>query len=322
MNLFNAALLSLLIVSACHPTQQNTSQPILLLDFIQKEFATFQNEMSDKIDLSPSYIFCRHAVEGVLEHKRVLHVQTGKDLEAASQCMTEIVLRHPKGFSQIIGAGIAGASSQIGGLHKEEKPTQAVMIGDICISSRARNFDIHHLSGNATSKVVILDGTLETTMRQKLAHFHFSHNPSPTLAFMNFFHKQQRPNRIFYGDQCAEISSNGFWGGFTNEALCRHYTAEVINIGREKKVNEDDVLCISATEGAAWMSVVSRAWPKTPTVNIRSVSDYVYPPLHPQGKPMWSEKQHIDSSYDKSGYAFAAQQVHDLVLFYLRNTTK
>jgi purine nucleoside permease len=294
------------------------------------ETQPYLKALTERVDRTPDSAYCKGLYEGKILDQPVLVATTGTGADNSGPCMQEILQMYGRRVREVIWSGIAGATPAVGGIvdaktGKLKTEVEPVMIGDVCISPLAWNYDLHFSSvadwkRAAESDPVATDGwwrMRESSGKTDVLGFENVEQYAiadkaladellaaagavewPSLAadtqkvVQNFFPGGSiRPVRVFDYTQCAEVASNTFWHGVVEDRLSRQYLADLINASgyTAQTVTEDDVVVLSAMEAVAWMSVVERWTAKTgvsiPMVVIRAASNYDHVPLDADGQP-------------------------------------
>lgn len=295
------------------------------------ESKPFINAMSGKVDKSASSAYCQGVYDGTISGQPVTVVVTGTAGGNAGPCMQEILGMYDGRIREVIWSGIAGATPAVGGLvdsqGKLRPKAKHVMIGDTCISPLAWNYDLHfsnvtdwalaHASKSPDSPThgwwPMVDSTGKETVPgfQGIQQFVVADKAlsdeliaasasatAPTVPISvkskikrYFASKDIRPARTFDYTQCAEISSDNFWHGPTEDLLSRQYLAGLINHSGYRtgsKAAASDVVTFSAMEAVPWMSAVAR-WNEhygttIPMSVVRAASNYDQNPFGAKGK--------------------------------------
>ncbi|MBI2982342.1 MAG: hypothetical protein HYY44_08685, partial [Deltaproteobacteria bacterium] len=304
------------------------------------EAAPFLDQMQQRQDRSSEFAFCDQVFTGHLYGASILLAVTGMATDAAGTCMQEILFHHNNQIKEVVWSGIAGVSPQKGDLYGPQGirriDREAVMIGDLCISPLAINYDLHHSSVNDWEKgerwwsseggwwrlkwdnrnlmaggpTTLADELLKVaqtvnlpevpeTLRPKIRAYH----PDPENTM-------RRP-KIYRYEECAEVSSNTFWHGAPEDHLARRYVAELIGKNFKKETDADKVVAFTAMEAVSWMNVIEE-WNELhktsiPFVNVRSASNYDQPPPGPNGRPVISARESLQKGFDLGGEEYAAQ---------------
>lgn len=332
------------------------------------ESRPFLANLRDPVDRSKDSVYCESVHEGMLNGQKVTVVVTGTGGNNAGPCAQEMLYWYASDIKEFIWSGIAGVSPAVGGLYagdgRRRAGAEPVMIGDVCISPLTWNFDLTFSSVNGwmarrtpdtrylssggwwimkdadgQSKVDGFEDVQQyirapTALADELLAAAASETwpePGPGVIrkIERFFERSRvRPVKVYDYTECAEVASNTFWHGATEDRLARHYLAGLINsagFSMEESARPDTVVAYSGMESAAWMSVVAR-WNQRrntsiPIVVVRSASNYDQMPLTadgdpvsgPNGKPL-TAMQDILIDLKQAGAEFAANMAARPVL--------
>ncbi len=274
------------------------------------ETQPFLTALKNKVDRTAKSAFCKGVYEGNISGQSVVIVTTGSGSDNAGACMQELLYEYKSSIKEVIWSGIGGATPAVGGLVDRagnmRKSAVPVMLGDVCISALAWNYDLNFSSAGDWA-----DGVRKTGKRYdpaggwwpmknsdgKASVIGFENVQSFTIADKSLANElveaakrvpwpslsselqanarryfgadQLRKVRVFDSSQCGEVAGNNFWLGVVEDRLARQYLANLVAVSgyAAKSTSEDDVVAFSAMEGAAWMSVVDR-WNKHYRMNI------------------------------------------------------
>lgn len=274
------------------------------------ETQPFLQVLKDKVDRTSKSAFCKGVYEGHISGQSVVIVTTGTGSDNAGPCMQELLYHYKTRIREVIWSGIGGVTPAVGGLVDRQgrirDPIEPVMIGDVCISALAWNYDLNFSSAGDWARVsrdsgkpydptgswwpmkdsqgktsvlgfenvqlfTIADKALADeliTVARKLSWPPLA--PDVQTKVERYFAADQvRPVRIFDSTQCGEVAGNNFWHGVVEDRLARQYLASLIAVSgyAPATTSEDDVVVFSAMESGAWMSVVAR-WNQARNVKI------------------------------------------------------
>ncbi len=265
------------------------------------ETQPFLKALEGKVDRTKDATYCKGLYEGKLAGQAVVIATTGTGSGNAGPCMQEILYQYNTRIKEVIWSGIGGISPAVGGIvdnqtGKLKTQMDANMIGDVCISPLAWNYDLHFSSiadwkasidagaplsstsgwwnmknskGKAdvigfenVQQFAIADKTLADELLAAAKQVDLPEaSPDVITIEKRFFPEDKlRKEKFFDYSQCGEISSDNFWHGVVEDRLSRQYLADLINAAGyvPKKVTEDDVVSFSAMESVPWMSIVTR----------------------------------------------------------------
>uniref|UniRef100_A0A7S2W9M4 Nucleoside phosphorylase domain-containing protein n=1 Tax=Rhizochromulina marina TaxID=1034831 RepID=A0A7S2W9M4_9STRA len=216
--------------------------------------------------------FCEQVVHGTLAGHPVLLVTTGIGHDRAGLCLRGLLSVYHKSTREILFIGTGGISPAKGGIVNSDNcsavspaaETETTLIGDVCVSAMAANWDCHqcswpqrvesacgplpcHMFGRADlfgdwgcmyiTDAALADEVLEASQTLDLPKpsaalretiDHFWHGMSVGTGEPYSDHLRSNP-RIFDYTECAEATSNTFWVGTPYDELGRIYVADIIN---------------------------------------------------------------------------------------------
>jgi len=304
------------LLAACAPVSstvrrdaepaQGAARTVILTAFGDKaatfgETQPFLLALTDKVDRSGASAFCVGVYEGNISGQPVVIATTGTGGDNAGPCMQELLYQYGPHIREVIWSGIAGVSPAVGGVvdaaGRRRAAAAPVMIGDVCISALAWNYDLHFSSvsdwaqanpgrlryplesgwwpmknSNGKADVIGFDNVQQFVIAERSLADALS-RAAQTLVLpgmdrgvqdkvKRFFAAEQlRPVRFFDSTQCGEVAGNVFWHGVVEDRLSRQYLASLVTasgFGGSQPVTEDQVVTFSAMESAAWMSVLTR----------------------------------------------------------------
>ncbi len=225
--------------------------------------------LENRVDRTDASTFCSGVYEGTLYDQPVVIVTTGTGGDNAGPCMHELLYWYGARLKEVIWSGIGGASPAIGGLVDESGQVRTnpepVMIGDVCISSLAWNYDLH-FSSVADWRTAQATGTphdpasgwwpmknsdgkadvpgFETVQQYVIADTALADELLSAAQQVTWPPLEQdivekierllscRPARdvaVFDYTQCGEVGGNDFWHGVTEDWLARRYLASLIS---------------------------------------------------------------------------------------------
>jgi purine nucleoside permease len=297
------------------------------------ETQPFLQALQHKVDRTAASAFCEGVYEGELSGQPVVVVTTGTGADNAGPCMQELLYWYGAHIKEVIWSGIGGVTPAVGGIVDDagqRRPDAApVMIGDVCISALAWNYDLHFSSvsdwrtaraagapfdpaggwwpmknsdGNSdvlgfdnVQQFVIADPALADELLQAAQQVTWPALDDGVRAKVEHFFTpdQVRPVQVFDYTQCGEVAGNNFWHGAVESKLARQYLSSLITAAGFAQAAEDDVVTFSAMEAAAWMSVLAR-WnahhgTQIPMAVIRGASNYDQIALDATGAPAVGE---------------------------------
>ena len=266
------------------------------------ETQPFLKALEGQVDRTSDAAFCSGIFEGTLSGQPVVVATTGDGSDNSGPCMLELLYLYGPRVKEVIWSGVAGVTPAVGGLVDSatgalKTAPSPVMIGDVCISALAWNYDLHFSSvndwrraaeaaGNLNSpsggwwgmkgtpgqttfggfadvqEYTIADKALADELVNASQGVQWPAAPAAVVSSDEVFFTggQLRGVRAFDYTQCGEVSSNSFWYGAVEDGLARQYLASLITASQEAgpAVTANDVVVFSAMESAAWMSVLTR----------------------------------------------------------------
>jgi purine nucleoside permease len=277
------------ILTAFGAATYGETQPFLL---------ALQNQVTRTVHSA----YCEGVYEGQISGQEVVVVTTGTGGGNSGPCLQELLTVYGAGVKEVIWSGIGGVTPAVGGLvdgnGQRRAGAEAVMIGDVCISSVAWNYDLHFSSASdwaaaaaqegqrynpaggwwymksptGTTEVIGFEDVRQSvTTTTTLADELLSAAQQVTWPAMDsgvqekveryFSSDQVRPVRVFDYTQCGEVGGDNFWHGVVEDRLSRQYLAGLIaasGYAPGAAVSEETVVVFSAMEAQAWMSVLQR----------------------------------------------------------------
>jgi purine nucleoside permease len=337
---------TMLLAAACTPVAPRPSpasdagsrRSIILTAFGDSagtfgETQPFLQALQNKVDRTAEAAFCEGVYEGELSGQPVVVVTTGTGADNAGPCMQELLYWYGPQVKEVIWSGIGGVTPAVGGIVDDAGRRRAgaapVMIGDVCISALAWNYDLHFSSvgdwrvartdgapydpaggwwpmknSDGSSDVlgfdnvqqfVIADTALADELLVAAQQVAWPAMDEGVRAKVEHFFTadQVRAVRVFDYTQCGEVAGNNFWHGAVESKLARQYLAGLITAAGFVPAREDAVVSFSAMEAAAWMSVLAR-WnahhgTQIPMAVIRGASNYDQVALDATGNPVKGE---------------------------------
>jgi purine nucleoside permease len=270
------------------------------------ETQPFLKALTAKVDRTPDTTYCKGLYEGKIFGQPVVIATTGTGSDNAGPCMQEILQIYNREIKEVIWSGIAGASPAVGGIvdtatGKLKTQFEPVMIGDVCISPLAWNYDLHFssvadwktaadrgdepvpttgwwLMKESSGKTdviglenvrqyVISDKALADELLAAARAVDWSPPDADTQSVVKRFFPDSpiRLVRVFDYTQCGEVAGDNFWHGVVEDRLSRQYLADLINASgyASRTLTEDDVVVMTSMEAVAWASVLARWTAKT-----------------------------------------------------------
>jgi purine nucleoside permease len=293
------------------------------------ETQPFLLALEHKVVRTADSAYCEGVYEGQISGQDVVVVTTGTGGDNSGPCMQELLQMYRTQIKEVIWSGIGGVTPAVGGLvdgtGARRADAEPVMIGDVCISALAWNYDLHFSSVSdwaaaageddqrydpaggwwsmksftGTTEVIGFDNVRQfVTTTTTLADELLGAAQQVTWPAMDSG-VQEKVERYFPSDQvrpfdytqCGEVGGNNFWHGVVEDRLSRQYLAGLIAASgyTSATVSEDTVVVFSAMEAQAWMSVLER-WnehygAQIPMAVIRAASNYDHLPLDADGNP-------------------------------------
>ena len=342
--IFSLALAWLLLAAtACVPVSPRAPEPVAAeksLSVILTAFGDaagtygetqpFLQALTGRVDRTADSAFCKGLYEGQIAGQPVVIATTGTGSDNSGPCMQEILGMYGRQIKEVIWSGIGGVTPAVGGLvdvatGRRKAQVEPVMIGDVCVSSLAWNYDLHFSSvadwkaaaaddrfatagwypmkdSTGQADVIGFENVQQSVIADKtLADEILAASRSvawPELdavgqgVVARFFPEGAvRPVRVFDYTQCGEVAGNNFWHGVVEDRLSRQYLAGLINASgyAPQPRTEEDVVSFSAMEAVAWASVLQRWTAKSgepiPLAIVRAGSNYDHLPLDAAGQP-------------------------------------
>jgi purine nucleoside permease len=253
------------------------------------ESGPFLNRLQDPVDVSASLPFCDVAYSGTLYDIPVVAVATGMGKVRTTACMVNILDTYTKAGSieRVIWSGIAGMSPRY------EATGAPIVIGDVCITEIAKDFDLQHSSQaediwwdfepstlNIPTHVAIGDSALTEAIYAAGTQETWPDLAGEPLETTRLYHPDMAARRPTVHRQCGEITADSFWIGDLEDQRAREMVAAAMQLsGRE--VSPDDIIAASAMEGTGWGGVL-RMYAETsgrviPWTISRAASDFDEP---------------------------------------------
>lgn len=263
-------------------------------------------------------IFCDQVVEGRLYELPVSIVTMGVGKNAARGCMDALLFHYEgsKGIKEVIWSGISGFSPRVGGVHSNGTPT---VIGDVCISHMAVDWDLQHSSMSNTQPDewwYMRDRDTRTSVGSKnLAQELWEAEKYVTWPELEGgprentlkYHGEAglRKPKAFHWSECSETTGDNFWHSVQEDARARKLVADLISETLPIETTPTEVIAVTAMENVAWMEAVEE-WNETqgeaiPFAYSRSSSNFDHPWLNDSGEPAVGGPESISAGMGSGG---------------------
>jgi purine nucleoside permease len=245
----------------------------------------------------------------------------------STECMLDL-LRHYGGSSikEVIWSGIAGITPQIGGMldsaGKLRTASEKTVIGDVCISYLARDWDLQYSSrydgtwwiGKSANKsrTSVGDVKLAEELWKAAQQVTWPDIPEGPASNIKLYHGEPglRKAKAFNWLACGEVTGDNFWHGVDEDARARQLVAEFITEVTGKQVTASDVFAVTAMEQTGWMNALED-WNKAKNSDIpfaysRSSSNFDHTWLDSKGNPLVKAAESIESGMSKGGSVYGS----------------
>ncbi len=282
------------------------------------ESGPFLSRLQHPVDVSASLPFCEVAYSGTLYNVPVVVVATGMGKVHATACMVSVLDTYAEsgGIERVIWSGIAGVSPSYAATGAP------IVIGDVCITEIAKDFDLQHSSQSdgawwdfdsslldVPANVAIGDSALTEALYAAGAQATWPELTGEALENTLLYHPDVVVRRPTVHRQCGEITADNYWIGSPEDQRAREMLAAAMQpLGRE--VSPDDIIIASAMEATGWGSVL-RMYAETsgnviPWTISRAASDFDEPWPDEDGNPAVTAKEAIRAAVaavDNAEYA-------------------
>jgi len=294
----------------------------------QGESGPFINVLTERVEISERVPFCNRAFEGEIYAWPVTVATVGVGKVHAAVCMQSL-LRHyngAAGIREVLWSGIAGITPMVGGMLDDEgnrRGSEAAVIGDVCISHIAVDYDLRHSAIGERDEMWLMRGTNESRtavgsldlaaeLYKAAQGVKWPDVPPGPVGNITKYHGAQavRKARAYDVTKCAEATSDNFWHSVQEDRWARELVADTISRTLDKSVTPDRVLAITAMEQTGWANVLEM-WMKVtgeriPFAYSRSASNYDHPWLDANNRPAVSGAESISAGMDTGGSTYGA----------------
>lgn len=298
------------------------------------EAAPFMQHLDKVVDKSSEINMCQSAFLGQIYGNPALVVVSGMAKVNTTACLSQIFSIYGLRVKEVIVAGIGGISPTRGG-------KEPVMLGDVCISSLAVDFDLQHYSADAGGLGVSVPqfwpqqstfssqsgkGTpvLADELYSASGKVVWPQTAANVVAVNALYHGDSRAPKAWGPRECMEVSSDLYWHDIKADGRARELAASYMNQVFESDTKPADMVVVTSMEAVPAVVLINK-WNKnnyaeTSFAYVRGASNFDQVYLDAQGNPAKDGRASIEDLKARglSEYAIGTAALPVLKMFELR----